>query len=334
MPEVHEAMEAEARERLRAVISLEDQERLGVQIVLRHRPGRRRGGPLRQRARHRPGDRAGPAAATARRRSRTRSSSGAGARCSSCGDSERAAARRLRERMVSDGRRGGRDPLVLARSARHHAARHVPRPVAPGARVRRGRFEVAIDRGFRGRHARVRRGRARARRTPAPGSARRSSRATARCTRAGCAHSVEAWQDGTLVGGLYGVALGGAFFGESMFHRVTDASKVALVALVERLRDARLRAARHAVGDAAPRAVRRRSRFRRPDYLRRLRARRCELEVAIVCVTLPRSPSVDGVGLAQRERRDRHVELLAASGDHLVGAFHIAERRRSGQPDV
>jgi leucyl/phenylalanyl-tRNA--protein transferase len=54
--------------------------------------------------------------------------------------------------------------------------------------------------------------------------------------RAGYAHSVEAWQDGRLAGGLYGVALGGAFFGESMFHRVTDASKVALAALVERLR--------------------------------------------------------------------------------------------------
>ncbi|HVL67754.1 MAG TPA: leucyl/phenylalanyl-tRNA--protein transferase [Vicinamibacterales bacterium] len=53
---------------------------------------------------------------------------------------------------------------------------------------------------------------------------------------AGYAHSVEAWQNGRLAGGLYGVALGGAFFGESMFHRVTDASKVALVALVERLR--------------------------------------------------------------------------------------------------
>jgi leucyl/phenylalanyl-tRNA--protein transferase len=54
--------------------------------------------------------------------------------------------------------------------------------------------------------------------------------------RAGFAHSVEAWQDGRLAGGLYGVALGGAFFGESMFHHVTDASKVALAALVERLR--------------------------------------------------------------------------------------------------
>jgi leucyl/phenylalanyl-tRNA--protein transferase len=54
--------------------------------------------------------------------------------------------------------------------------------------------------------------------------------------RAGHAHSVEAWQEDQLVGGLYGVTIGGAFFGESMFHRVTDASKVALVWLVERLR--------------------------------------------------------------------------------------------------
>jgi len=53
--------------------------------------------------------------------------------------------------------------------------------------------------------------------------------------RLGLAHSVETWQDGRLAGGLYGVHLGGAFFGESMFHRVTDASKVALAALVERL---------------------------------------------------------------------------------------------------
>ena len=52
----------------------------------------------------------------------------------------------------------------------------------------------------------------------------------------GHAHSVEAWLEGKLAGGLYGVSLGGAFFGESMFHKVTDASKVALCALVERLR--------------------------------------------------------------------------------------------------
>jgi len=52
----------------------------------------------------------------------------------------------------------------------------------------------------------------------------------------GFAHSVECWRDGELVGGLYGVSLGAAFFGESMFSRATDASKVALVQLVLRLR--------------------------------------------------------------------------------------------------
>ncbi len=51
----------------------------------------------------------------------------------------------------------------------------------------------------------------------------------------GCCHSVESWRDGELVGGLYGVRLGAAFFGESMFARATDASKVALVHLVARL---------------------------------------------------------------------------------------------------
>lgn len=54
--------------------------------------------------------------------------------------------------------------------------------------------------------------------------------------RLGHVHTVECWRDGRLVGGLYGLALGGAFFGESMFHRETDASKVALVHLVARLR--------------------------------------------------------------------------------------------------
>ena len=52
----------------------------------------------------------------------------------------------------------------------------------------------------------------------------------------GYAHSIETWSSGKLAGGLYGVAVGGAFFGESMFHKVTDASKIALVALVEHLR--------------------------------------------------------------------------------------------------
>ena len=55
----------------------------------------------------------------------------------------------------------------------------------------------------------------------------------------GRAHSVEAWQDGRLVGGLYGVSIGAAFFGESMFSVATDASKVALVHLIARLKAGR-----------------------------------------------------------------------------------------------
>jgi leucyl/phenylalanyl-tRNA--protein transferase len=57
-----------------------------------------------------------------------------------------------------------------------------------------------------------------------------------RLHRLGFAHSIECWRDGELAGGLYGVKLGGAFFGESMFTRVRDASKVALAHLVARLR--------------------------------------------------------------------------------------------------
>lgn len=62
-------------------------------------------------------------------------------------------------------------------------------------------------------------------------------RAYTRLHHMGWAHSVETWLDGELVGGLYGVRIGGLFAGESMFHRATDASKVALVALVDWLRD-------------------------------------------------------------------------------------------------
>jgi leucyl/phenylalanyl-tRNA---protein transferase len=62
-------------------------------------------------------------------------------------------------------------------------------------------------------------------------------RAYVRLHHLGFAHSVEAWRDGQLAGGLYGVSLGAAFFGESMFHRATDASKVCLVHLVQRLQE-------------------------------------------------------------------------------------------------
>ena len=100
---------------------------------------------------------------------------------------------------------------------------------------RRGRFEIAVDRSF----AEVIRACSTIERDPDdPGTWISSDiieSYTALHAR-GLAHSVEAWHDGRLAGGLYGVALGGAFFGESMFHRETDASKVALVGLVERLR--------------------------------------------------------------------------------------------------
>ena len=69
---------------------------------------------------------------------------------------------------------------------------------------------------------------------------------------AGHAHSLEAYEGDRLVGGLYGVSLRGAFFGESMFHRARDASKVALVHLFARLRSRRFPAARRAILDRAP----------------------------------------------------------------------------------
>lgn len=101
--------------------------------------------------------------------------------------------------------------------------------------IRGGKFRVEIDRDFKG----VIRGCAETDRDDDdPGTWINDEilESYLELHRLGLAHSVEAWQDDRLVGGLYGVALGGAFFGESMFHRVTDASKVALAALVERLR--------------------------------------------------------------------------------------------------
>lgn len=99
--------------------------------------------------------------------------------------------------------------------------------------VRQGRFEVTTDRAFE----------AVMRACAAPASGRETTwispeivEAYTALHRLGAAHSVECWRDGALVGGLYGVAIGGAFFGESMFHRERDASKVALVHLVRHLR--------------------------------------------------------------------------------------------------
>jgi leucyl/phenylalanyl-tRNA---protein transferase len=107
---------------------------------------------------------------------------------------------------------------------------HVPRTLRQ--RVRQGRFEVRINGDFAGTMRGCMEGRA-------EGSwiSEKLIAAYQRLHELGFAHSVECWREGRLVGGLYGVSLGGAFFGESMFHRETDASKVALVRLVERLRE-------------------------------------------------------------------------------------------------
>ncbi len=108
---------------------------------------------------------------------------------------------------------------------------HVPRRLA--RTVRSGFFTVTFDTAF---DAVIT-----ACAEPAPGRettwiSPEIIRAYSELHRLGYAHSVECWRDGQLAGGLYGVAIGGLFAGESMFHRVRDASKVALVHLVERLR--------------------------------------------------------------------------------------------------
>jgi leucyl/phenylalanyl-tRNA--protein transferase len=108
---------------------------------------------------------------------------------------------------------------------------HVPRSLRKV--VRRGEFTIRVDGNFPG--------------TIAACAATTDSReetwinasireAYCHLHEMGCAHSVEAWKDGELVGGLYGVSLGQAFFGESMFSRATNASKVALVHLVALMR--------------------------------------------------------------------------------------------------
>ena len=105
---------------------------------------------------------------------------------------------------------------------------HVPRSLA--RRMRKGDFEVTFDADFAG----VMRACAARAET---WISEEFHRAYGELHRRGKAHSVEVWMGGALVGGTYGVHLGGAFFAESKFHRVTDMSKVALARLAERLRD-------------------------------------------------------------------------------------------------
>jgi len=118
------------------------------------------------------------------------------------------------------------DPRGILPLERFHVSKRLERV------IRQGKFDVAIDRAF----ADVMQACAGRDETWINQEILDSYR---ELHRLGFAHSVECWLDGELVGGLYGVSLRGAFFGESMFHRVTDASKVALDALVSRLQDRR-----------------------------------------------------------------------------------------------
>jgi leucyl/phenylalanyl-tRNA--protein transferase len=108
---------------------------------------------------------------------------------------------------------------------------HIPRRLA--RTVRQDVFEIRVDTDFEGVIAGC----------AAPGDDRDRTWINARIRRLygelfdlGFCHTVEAWRDGRLAGGLYGVSLGAAFFGESMFHRERDASKVAFVHLAARLK--------------------------------------------------------------------------------------------------
>lgn len=108
---------------------------------------------------------------------------------------------------------------------------HLPKSL--GKTLRKGTFEVRYDTAF----AEALDGCARVKRDGQRGTWITEEMREAYCelNRLGFAHSIESWQEGKLVGGLYGVSLGSAFFGESMFAKVPDASKVAFATLVERL---------------------------------------------------------------------------------------------------
>ena len=118
------------------------------------------------------------------------------------------------------------DPRAIFELDGFHVSRSLART------IRQGRFQVTIDRAFR----RVMEGCA------APARGRRNTwispefvGAYTRLHERGQAHSLECWQQERLAGGIYGVTVGGLFAGESMFHQVTDASKVALFHLIEHL---------------------------------------------------------------------------------------------------
>jgi len=107
---------------------------------------------------------------------------------------------------------------------------HFKKPRSLNLTIKKGVFEVRVDTQFE----QVMRGCARRDET---WISEEIIRTYVRLFELGYGHSVETWRDGRLVGGLYGVAVGGAFFGESMFSADRDASKVALVFLVDRMKE-------------------------------------------------------------------------------------------------
>ena len=118
------------------------------------------------------------------------------------------------------------DPRAILPLDRFHTSRSLAR------RIRRGGFVVRYDTAFRDVVTKCA--------EPAPGRettwiSPELVEAYGELHESGFAHSVETWVEGELVGGIYGVSIGGFFAGESMFHRRTDAGKIALVHLVERL---------------------------------------------------------------------------------------------------
>lgn len=148
--------------------------------------------------------------------------------------------RRLTIEQVVEAYRTGAFPMAIPEAgiiSWHHPreravipldAFHVPRRLR--RTLRQGRFEVTFDQAF----TRVMRGCAAGRPV---WIGREFFLVYGALHRRGQAHSVEVWKEGKLVGGLYGVHLGGAFFAESKFHRATDASKVAVVHLAQHLRE-------------------------------------------------------------------------------------------------
>lgn len=121
------------------------------------------------------------------------------------------------------------DPRMVLRPEELHVSRSLRKT------IKQGKFEVRFDTAF----AQVMRACAKIPRSGQDGTWITPEMIEAYCAlhELGFAHSAEAWLDGQLVGGLYGIALGAAFFGESMFAAHADASKVAFVHLVQRLRE-------------------------------------------------------------------------------------------------